>query len=51
MRGASLVDQKQVTLTAKTDQATTESSAKTTTPAQSGDQTTVQAQAKTAGKC
>lgn len=45
--GSSLVDQKQVTLTAKTDQATTESSAKTTTPAQSGDQTTAQAQTKT----
>lgn len=45
--GSSLVDQKQVTLTAKTDQATTESSAKTTTPAQSDDQTTAQAQTKT----
>lgn len=45
--GSSLVDQKQVTLNAKTDQATTESSAKTTTPAQSGDQTTTQAQTKT----
>lgn len=45
--GSSLVDQKQVTLTAKTDQAATESSAKTTIPAQSGDQTTAQAQTKT----
>ena len=45
--GSSLVDQKQVTLNAKTDQATTESSAKTTTPAQSGAQTTAQAQTKT----
>lgn len=45
--GSSLVDQKQVTLTAKTDQATTESSAKTMTPAQSDDQTTAQAQTKT----
>ena len=34
-------------MTAKTDQATTESSAKTTTPAQSDDQTTAQAQTKT----
>ena len=47
MRGG---DQKQVTLTAKTDQATTESSAKTTTPAQSDDQTTAQAQTKTEGQ-
>ncbi|WP_251575486.1 DUF1542 domain-containing protein [Limosilactobacillus agrestimuris] len=46
--GTSLVDQKQVTLTkTKTNQDTTESSAKTTTPAQSGDQTTAQAQTKT----
>ena len=34
-------------MTAKTDQATTESSAKTMTPAQSDDQTTAQAQTKT----
>lgn len=37
-------------MTAKTDQATTESSAKTTTPAQSDDQTTAQAQTKTEGQ-